>query len=1140
MQKNDELQRVLLESIREAIFILDGQGTFRFMNTSAADQVGGRPEDFVGKSVRDIFPAELAAGFVASVRQVLESRTGTTVVTQQPLREGLRWHRTQLEPLRDADGQVTTVLLIAKDITDWKHAEDARAETESKYRMLVEQIPAITYTAPLDQTNGVLFISPQITELLGFTLEECRNDPDLWQRRLHPDDRDRVLGELARSRRDAHRFICEYRLTAKDGRIKWFHDEAQFVRAADGRPSHQHGVMLDITGQKVAQEAARRTDELFHQLFDCSPIGMTIHDSRGRLLNVNRAAREILGLPEVRQNLNFELLSDPQLPVEARTRLLAGQSARFEAVYDFDRVRRERLHDTIRTGCARLDTLMTPLTDDHTGKRTGYLVQIQDITEKTSAQDAARRAEDTFRKLFDCSPISMFLFDARGQLVNANRAALELTGMTNLQVHPQYGLLADPQMPADAPARLLAGESVRFETVYDFDVVRKAGFYETSKTGMAQVDAVITPLPGNAGDTCGGYLVQAQDITERKRADSHVARLSTQRQLALDAAQMGWWHYDPYTRIVSWDERYRSLLDLEGHQGLDELIFARVHPDDVPLLQAALGDALGDTRPPTTSLEFRIRLSNGRERWVEAFGNAAAERADDTNRVLGLYGTVRDITERKQREAQLAQLSVQRQLALHATRMGWWHYDLATERFTWDDRVQAIFELQGQEASRAAILARVHPDDLPRVEAGAQIVLGNPDPQPHTVEFRIRLPNGSERCVENVTIALYEGIGVSRRPVGLFGTSRDITERKRIENALRESRQEFADLLESLEDGVWAAQPDGRYLYLNPAMERIYGRPPAELLADPELWLKVVHPEDALRARESRQKLLQDGRADLEYRILRPDGTVRWIRDRKSAVRDSEGRSLRIGGIIRDITNRMESNRQAEQYRTHLKSLATALTLTEERERRRLAANIHDDLVQILGLIQIKLADLKTSFRGGNKTALEEIEGLVDRSVRSSRSLTLQLSPPVLYDLGFTAAAEWLAEDMKALYGLAISVAERGQGPQLDEPRRVVLFQCLREALVNVAKHAGIPAARVRIHRGRSTVRVAVQDRGVGFDPLEVGRHASQHFGLFSIRERLEPMGGHLAVHSAPGKGTTVVMRIPFSNPEVPLAEMTP
>ena len=253
--------------------------------------------------------------------------------------------------------------------------------------------------------------------------------------------------------------------------------------------------------------------------------------------------------------------------------------------------------------------------------------------------------------------------------------------------------------------------------------------------------------------------------------------------------------------------------------------------------------------------------------------------------------------------------------------------------------------------------------------------------------------------------------------------------------------------------------------------------------------------------------------------------------------------------MLTDITQRKLSDER-------LQSLALELSLAEERERKRLATSLHDDLSQILTVIKIRLSILRqpgidaddSSGRAGDAVGaagaggaagavgavgsasdLKNIETLVDRAIASARSLTLQLSHPALYDLGFVAGAEWLVEDIQKLYGLKVNLSRITGLVPMDLRVRVVLFQCLRELLVNAAKHAHVGEAKVQIARRRQMIRVTVQDHGIGFRPdtPNVQAPAGSGFGLFSIRERLHNLGGRLRLRSIVGKGTTVVLEVP-------------
>jgi len=233
--------------------------------------------------------------------------------------------------------------------------------------------------------------------------------------------------------------------------------------------------------------------------------------------------------------------------------------------------------------------------------------------------------------------------------------------------------------------------------------------------------------------------------------------------------------------------------------------------------------------------------------------------------------------------------------------------------------------------------------------------------------------------------------------------------------------------------------------------------------------------------------------------------------------------------FFRDVSERKRAEDETKGYQKRLRGLALELSLAEERERKRLATHIHDDLGQVLSAVKMRMAVLRQPCDQVDRTGeMKIIEDLLDMAIRSSRSLTGSLSHPALYDLDLLAAAEWLVEDIHKLYGLEVRLIRPKAPIPIDLRVRVLLFQCIRELLVNVAKHAKASAAMVRISCQRRTVRVVVQDRGRGFDTSSLGRDALHSgFGLFSTRERLRNLGGQVNLRSTPGKGTIVMLTVP-------------
>jgi PAS domain S-box-containing protein len=236
--------------------------------------------------------------------------------------------------------------------------------------------------------------------------------------------------------------------------------------------------------------------------------------------------------------------------------------------------------------------------------------------------------------------------------------------------------------------------------------------------------------------------------------------------------------------------------------------------------------------------------------------------------------------------------------------------------------------------------------------------------------------------------------------------------------------------------------------------------------------------------------------------------------------------------LLREIAERKNTENELIIQQERLRRLSTELLQTGERERRRIATEIHDRIGQTLAVTKIQLGALKSALESDEQVQMvEDIRQLVNRTIKDTRTLTFELSPPVLYELGLQAALEWLAESVRQQTGLMIAVEKDGSAPALEISRRVFLFQAVRELVFNVVKHAGAEKAVVKVSGDSSNVSVHVIDNGRWADSLrktdEEG-YREYGFGLFSIREQVQSYGGRLEVFHIPGGGTQATITMPI------------
>lgn len=244
---------------------------------------------------------------------------------------------------------------------------------------------------------------------------------------------------------------------------------------------------------------------------------------------------------------------------------------------------------------------------------------------------------------------------------------------------------------------------------------------------------------------------------------------------------------------------------------------------------------------------------------------------------------------------------------------------------------------------------------------------------------------------------------------------------------------------------------------------------------------------------------------------------------------ETSGEIDRIAQALDQMAETLENRTgQLYSYQEQLRSMASELLLVEERERRRIATEMHDRIGQALAISKIRLSALIKA--DTNQEAMRELGGIrkyIDQAILDTRSIIYKISSPILYELGLEAALEWLAEQVQKEHGVHSTFLSDGLGKPLDEDVRVLLFQAVSELLVNVVKHAHATKVEIRCKKDGDSIHIEVEDDGAGFNPegRSLKMQCKSGFGLFSIRERLNYVKGKLEIFTIPGNGTVVTMK---------------
>jgi PAS domain S-box-containing protein len=347
--------------------------------------------------------------------------------------------------------------------------------------------------------------------------------------------------------------------------------------------------------------------------------------------------------------------------------------------------------------------------------------------------------------------------------------------------------------------------------------------------------------------------------------------------------------------------------------------------------------------------------------------------------------------------------------------------------------------------------------------------------------------------------------------------------------ALRGSEAKFRTLAEESPNIIFISQ-GGRAVYANRKCEELLGYTQEQLYApDFDFFRLYGAAYRTVAATSFREQLRGEEVPPLECALQTRDG--REVEALVATRRIDYGDGQAILGIVTDITEPRRVQQDLAARQEQLRILSVRLSGAQEDERRRIAQGLHDNLGQSLVAVQLKLALLRqtAATAAGCATLADEIDQLLRDATREVRELVFELSSPTLRRVGLEEALEELCEHMESKLGVHFEVQWDHRQRPVAEGLGDVLYRAAHELLLNVAKHAGVARATVRLGGRPGRIRIAVVDRGRGFDAAQVGVtvRRSGGFGLYSIRERLQSVGGTFKVTSAPGKGTQAVIEAP-------------
>jgi PAS domain S-box-containing protein len=390
-------------------------------------------------------------------------------------------------------------------------------------------------------------------------------------------------------------------------------------------------------------------------------------------------------------------------------------------------------------------------------------------------------------------------------------------------------------------------------------------------------------------------------------------------------------------------------------------------------------------------------------------------------------------------------------------------------------------------------------------------------------------PDGRITWVSTTKIPRYDEKGKVK---GTLGISRDITDRIMAEKGLEESANKLKTIVNAVSEGLAIVDEKHVIIEANEFLSKLFGLKREDIIN--KKCNHIFGPWEETCENCPLEKLFKNREnfPGVEKTKVSKNGTIRYFNIQCYPIPNYSKENPKSVISIRDITERKNmEEKNIQNYKRKMKNLSHKLTLAEEHERKRIATTLHAEVGQTLAFLTLKMSELKGKEYPKNiKEELEEVYDLAQKAMTSTRLLMRQLSPAILYELGFVPAVEWIAEHLLRESNIRYSFKDDGEEKPLTNDLSVLLFQAVREILVNVKKHSNAKNVKISIKRCDKIIQIEIKDDGVGFDTSTLDSYVERDigFGLLNIRSRIDVVGGGFEIESYKNKGTKIKLEAPL------------
>jgi PAS domain S-box-containing protein len=858
-------------------------GDLRSILGMPADGYVGRIEDFHSRVHADDRERVLEA-----VKDAKESKKTFEAEFRILWPDGtLRWVAARGKFHYSPNGEPERMLGIKVDITERKLMEVALRESEERLRLAAHV--GKMYAFDWDVATDVIIRSAEAAHLPGMTGQPISFTKQELLASVHPDDRAKFIASNAERTPESPDTQIAYRLLRPDGSVLWLEKTGHAFFDERGKMVRMVGMVADITDRKLAEsELALANDRLRLAMESGKSVGWDRDVKSGRDILFGDL-KSIFGIPSetfVGHVEDFHRFVHP----EDRGRVVKAIDDAMQGRKPYEAEFRILWPD----GTVRWVAGKGKFYYSSDGEPERMLGNSVDITERKLMEVALRESEERFRLAAQAGRMYAFDWDAATDVVIRSDESTHILGLNNGETRLTLQQMLASVHPEDRATFMSSLAELTPEspiTRISFRFVRPDGsVLWLERSGHAFFDERGKMLR---------MVGMVADITERKLTEETLRQKEMELLEAQRLAQVGSWKWDPQTDTVTWS---RELYRIAGRDPNLPAVSYKDHSqlytaESWERLQRAVEEALRNGTP--YELDIEMVHPDGPTKWIRARGEV---QRDNTGRIVGLRGTAQDVTERKLAETELTVANDRLRLAMESGKSVGWDWDIKNGRDSWFGDLQSIFGLPVENCVGPVenFHRYLHPEDRGRVLEPAMIAMEGK--KPYAAEFRILWPDGTVRWLTAKGEFYYSPNGAPER---MLGMAVDITERKLMEVALRESEERLRLAAQAGKMYAFDWNAATGIVMRSEKASQILGFASEQIGSSHEQFLASVHPEDrAIFIASNTERTPASPNTQINFRLLRPDGSVLWLEKTAHAFFDEQGRMVRMIGMVADVTAR--------------------------------------------------------------------------------------------------------------------------------------------------------------------------------------------------------------------------------------------